>query len=261
MTNCRKVRDMRKMRILRQRKMRMIRQQKIRKIRKMREVERCPRAAARDRWPRQPIICHERSVTDSMAAIATAGLLFVMYYPSLHRNSLYTGTTLFPMAIRVYHHNMKSNCRAHTAVTWSSVRCHLHTSPAITGFGLSCHTTSRSRTTAADNTIGIGIYPVNRRGTHFATPRRWRAPVCAATSTPSRWSQASACATTPFPLFLFFWDNKKASPGPYTVSPSGHTYVPRSVLRGWPDPKGTVRRLASGSRATKFVVDRRTSAA
>jgi hypothetical protein len=38
-----------------------------RKIRKMRNVGRCTRAVARDGWPRQPIICHERSMTDSMA--------------------------------------------------------------------------------------------------------------------------------------------------------------------------------------------------
>ena len=48
-----------------------------RKIRKMRDVGRGTGAAARDRWPRQKIICQERSMTDSVAAIATAGLLFI----------------------------------------------------------------------------------------------------------------------------------------------------------------------------------------
>jgi hypothetical protein len=38
-----------------------------RKIRMMRNVGRRTRAVARDGWPRQPIICHERSMTDSMA--------------------------------------------------------------------------------------------------------------------------------------------------------------------------------------------------
>jgi len=81
-----------------------------------------------------------------MAAIATAGLLFITYCRPLPPNSPPAGTTLLPHGHQRLPPNVKSNCRAHTVVARSGVRCHLHTSPAITGFDLSCHSTSRSQT-------------------------------------------------------------------------------------------------------------------
>jgi hypothetical protein len=181
--NRRKVRDMRK-----------------RKIRKMRDVGRCTGAAARDRGTRQLIICQEWSMTDSMAAIATAGLLFITHHPSLPPNPLPAGTTPLPHDHRSLPPNVKSTCRAHTVVVLSGVRYHLHTSPAITGADLNCHSTSRSRITAlaSASTRSPAAAPASQ---HLGAGS---APICVATSTPSRWPQASACATTFFPVLRFF---------------------------------------------------------